>query len=150
MSTEIVNPILPEFLDKLDPQFVEIYNREQASRLRADQVTIDEYRANPTKYTLKIAEGPKPETGSAEIYNVDVQQPDGEIKVKVYTPTKDAIEKGGLKGTNGLPVHVNYHGGKRNLTWYAVDSGSLIDSQVAGSLVVYYQTNPGVGKPVKT
>jgi hypothetical protein len=29
MSTEVINPILPEFIDKLDPQFVDIYNRYQ-------------------------------------------------------------------------------------------------------------------------
>ena len=29
MATEVVNPILPEFLDKLDPEFVELYNRYQ-------------------------------------------------------------------------------------------------------------------------
>ena len=36
MSTEVVNPILLEFVDRLDPQFVEIYNREQGIPLRHD------------------------------------------------------------------------------------------------------------------
>ena len=130
MSTEVVNPILPEFIDKLDPQFVDIYNRYQgtfeatrvrsevmftlgvASNLRADQVTIEEYRANPTKYTLSIAPGPKPETGSAVVHKLKVDHPDGEIKVKVYTPTNDAVQAGEMKSSAGLPTHVNYHGGQ--------------------------------------
>ena len=129
MPAEVVNPILPQFVDKLDPQFVEIYNREQgkifgfrrtisaniatpaAPRLRADQVSIEEYRANPSKYTLSIAPGPKPEVASAVIHHVQVDQPKGQIKVKVYQPTEDAIHAGGLKTSAGLPAHVNYHGG---------------------------------------
>ena len=42
---------------------------------------------------------------------VKVDQPEGEIKVKVYTPTDDAIKAGKLKTSDGLPAHVNYHGG---------------------------------------
>ena len=83
-----------------------------APKLRADQVSIEEYRANPTKYTLKITPGPYPEVGNTAIHNVRVDQPEGEIKVKVYNPTEDAAKEGGLATSNGLPVHVNYHGGK--------------------------------------
>ena len=131
MSTEVVNPILPEFIDKLDPQFVDIYNRYQgktqsssthndqvqqltsttAPRFRADQVTIEEYRSNPTKYTFQITPGPYPDVNKTEIFNITVDQPDGEIKVKVYWPTDEAVQKGGLKTEAGLPAHVNYHGG---------------------------------------
>lgn len=82
-----------------------------APRLRADQVTIEEYRREPLKYTLFVAEGPKPEVGDVTIHQVKVDQPAGEIKVQVYTPTQEAIEAGGLKTSNGLPAYVNYHGG---------------------------------------
>ena len=132
MSTEMVNPILPEFVDKLDPQFVEIYNRYQgqiqpltvdsrlmvnaAPRLQAHQVSIEEYRSNPSKYTFQITPGPYPKVAKTEVFNIKVDQPEGQIKVKVYTPTEDAIQKGGLKTSAGLPAHVNYHGGSHTQT----------------------------------
>jgi len=87
-----------------------------APRVRADQVTIEEYRANPTKYTFPITEGPKPEVGSAVVYKVPVDQPAGEIQVEVFTPTDHAKEAGKLKTAAGLPAHVDYHGGKVNLS----------------------------------
>jgi len=80
--------------------------------VRADQVTIDEYRANSSKYTFPVAPGPNPTVGKATIHQVKVEEPQGEIQVQVYVPTQDAVEAGGLKTSNGLPAHVNYHGGK--------------------------------------
>ena len=82
-----------------------------APKLRADQVSIEEYRGNPSKYTLKIAEGPKPDVGNMKVHEVPVDQPKGSIKVQVYTPTQHAIDTGGLKTSKGLPAHINYHGG---------------------------------------
>ena len=82
-----------------------------APRLRADQVTIEEYRKNPAKYTFPITEGPKPDVGTTTLHKVPVHEPPGEIQVMVYEPTSDAIQTGGLKTSAGLPAHVNYHGG---------------------------------------
>lgn len=82
-----------------------------APRLQAHQVSIEEYRSNPGKYTFQITPGPYPDVGKAEVFNVNVDQPSGEIKVKVYTPTDASAQKGGLKASAGLPAHVNYHGG---------------------------------------
>ena len=82
-----------------------------AHKFRADQVSIEEYRANPARYTADIPPGRKPEVGSAVIHKVEVDEPAGEIDVKVYIPTQDAVESGGLKSSEGLPAHVNYHGG---------------------------------------
>lgn len=83
-----------------------------APRVRADQVTIEEYRANPTKYTFPITEGPKPEVGSTVVHKVPVDQPAGEIQIEVFTPTDGAKEAGKLKTAAGLPAHVDYHGGR--------------------------------------
>ena len=74
-------------------------------------MSIEEYRSNPGKYTFPITPGPNPEVGNAQVHKVKVNEPAGEIKVKVYTPTEDAIQAGGLKSSDGLPMHVNYHGG---------------------------------------
>ena len=49
--------------------------------------------------------------GSVKIYTIPVGEPDGEIQVQVFFPTKEAITKGGLQTADGLPAHVDYHGG---------------------------------------
>ena len=100
-----------------------------APRLRADQVTIEEYRSNPAKYTFPITEGPKPEVGSAVPHKVRVDQPAGEIHVEVFTPTDDAIQAGKLKTTAGLPAHVDYHGGRCD---YILVRALLTIGQAAG------------------
>ena len=83
-----------------------------APRLRADQVTYEEYNADRSKYTFDICPGPSPEVGHTKIYDVPVSGPDGTIKVQLYVPTEDAIAAGGLKTSDGkLPAHVDYHGG---------------------------------------
>lgn len=108
-----------------------------APRLRADQVSIQEYRSNPSKYTLKICPGPYPEVGKTEVFQVPVEKPTGEIKVKVYWPTETAIKKGGLKTGDGLPGHVNYHGGRSICIWLkCIEAiGSMIDSLTGGWVI---------------
>ena len=84
----------------------------QAPRLRADQVTYEEYNSDRSKYTFSICSGPSPEVGSTKIYKVPVTNPAGEIDVRVYVPTEDAVARGGLETNDGkLPAHVDYHGG---------------------------------------
>ena len=83
-----------------------------APRLRADQVTYEEYNSDRSKYTFPICAGPSPEVGSTKIYKIPVTNPSGEIAVKIYNPTEEAITKGGLKTKDGkLPAHIDYHGG---------------------------------------
>lgn len=111
-SLELVNPLHPSVVERMDLQFAEIYTKYQAPRVRADQVTYAEYNADRSKYTFHIAKGPMPGVGNVKIHRVAVSNPDGEISVQVFFPTAEAIEKGGLKSKDGkLPAHVNYHGG---------------------------------------
>ncbi|KAF4627519.1 hypothetical protein G7Y89_g10634 [Cudoniella acicularis] len=108
----LVNPLHSSVVDRLDPQFAEIYTKYQAPRLQADQVTYEEYNADRSKYTFQIAPGPYPEVGNIKIYKVPVSGPEGEIDVQVFFPTEEAVAKGGLKNKDGkLPAHVDYHGG---------------------------------------
>ncbi|EOD49815.1 putative alpha beta hydrolase fold-3 domain containing protein [Neofusicoccum parvum UCRNP2] len=109
---ELTNPIPAKFLDKLDPQFIEAYNKYAAPKPRADQVTIEEFRANPTRYQTLVPRGPTPDVGSATVHKIKVARPDGEIEAQVYVPTDDAVRAGGLQSSDGsLPAYVNYHGG---------------------------------------
>ncbi|PMD23436.1 alpha beta hydrolase fold-3 domain-containing protein [Hyaloscypha hepaticicola] len=108
----LINALHPSVVDRVDPQFAEIYNKYQAPHLRADQVTYEEYNANRSKYTFPIANGPYPEVGSIKYFQVPVSNPSGEITIQLFAPTEDVIAKGGLRGTDGaLPAHVDYHGG---------------------------------------
>ncbi|CAG8978732.1 hypothetical protein HYALB_00012482 [Hymenoscyphus albidus] len=102
----------PSVIDRLDPQFVEIYNKYQAPKLRADQVPYEVYNANRSKYSFPIAPGPKPQVGRLETFEVLVTEPKGKINVRVYFPTEEAALKGGLSAKDGrLPAHVEFHGG---------------------------------------
>ncbi|KAH7052157.1 alpha beta hydrolase fold-3 domain-containing protein [Macrophomina phaseolina] len=112
VMTEPINPIPSKYLDKLDPQFIEVYNTHAAFRIRADQASIEEVRANPTKYQATVPPGPTPPVASATIHKIAVNNPPGEIEAKVYIPTSESICAGGLQNAEGkLPAYVNYHGG---------------------------------------
>ncbi|KAH8646953.1 alpha beta hydrolase fold-3 domain-containing protein [Tricladium varicosporioides] len=111
-KTPLPNALHPSVVDRLDPQFAEIFTKYQAPRVQANQVSYEEYNKDRSKYTFQICPGPYPEVGNIRIYKVTVPDPDGQIDVQVFFPTEDAISKSGLKNKNGkLPAHVNYHGG---------------------------------------
>ncbi|KAH9208815.1 alpha beta hydrolase fold-3 domain-containing protein [Leptodontidium sp. 2 PMI_412] len=108
----LVNALHPSVVDRLDPQFAEIFTKYQAPKLQAHQVTYEEYNADRSKYTFPIASGSYPSVGSVKIYKIPVSDPSGEIAIQVFHPTENAAEKGGMKTPDGkLPAHVNYHGG---------------------------------------
>ncbi|KAG0650162.1 AB hydrolase superfamily [Hyphodiscus hymeniophilus] len=112
MGETLVNALHSSVVDRIEPGFAEIYTKYQAPRLRADQVTYEEYNKDRSKYTFAICPAPVTEVGSTKIYKVPVTDPAGEIDVQVYYPTEEAIAKGGLKTKDGkLPAHVDYHGG---------------------------------------
>lgn len=90
-----------------------IYEKEStAPKLQAHHVPIDKYRADSAKYTAAIPPGLKPTVGSMTVYNIPVSQPVGEIMIQVYKPTEEAVSFGGFKRSDGLPAHINYHGGE--------------------------------------
>ncbi|KAI8633850.1 alpha beta hydrolase fold-3 domain-containing protein [Xylariaceae sp. FL1651] len=111
---DLVNALQPSVAERVDPAYLDIYNRYQASRLRCDQVPYEIYKTDPEAYsfpTSKVA-GPSPDVASNIIYRVPVFNPAGEIDVQVYVPTSEAITQGGLAtADNLLPALVNFHGG---------------------------------------
>ncbi|KAI0108477.1 alpha/beta hydrolase fold-domain-containing protein [Daldinia grandis] len=109
----LVNPLHPTLVERLDPAFTEIYIRYQASRLRSDQVSYEEYNRDQKKYDFPTAEvaGQAPDVASTKIYQVPVSDPSGEIAIQVYVPTSEAIVSAGLERERLLPALVNFHGG---------------------------------------
>ncbi|CAK7217371.1 hypothetical protein SCUCBS95973_003126 [Sporothrix curviconia] len=107
----IINPIHPSVEDKLDPKVKEIYNKYQARRLRADQVTYAEFDADRARYIFprdKVA-SPFCPVGSVTTHTVPVSDPAGQIAVRLYRPTEAALAA--LDAQEKLPVYVNFHGG---------------------------------------
>ncbi|KAI1434288.1 alpha beta hydrolase fold-3 domain-containing protein [Xylaria sp. CBS 124048] len=109
-----INALRPSVAERMDPVFLDIYNRYQATQLRCDQVPYETYKVDKEKYsfpTYKVS-GPRPEVASEKIHRVPVTHPAGETEVKVYIPTQDAITSGGLATPEGrLPAVINFHGG---------------------------------------
>ncbi|KAI0595877.1 Alpha/Beta hydrolase protein [Biscogniauxia sp. FL1348] len=112
--SDLINPLHPSVVDKVDPIYADIYTRYQAPRTRADQVPYEVYNKDRKKYTFPthLVADSAPEVASNAIYRVPVSDPPGEIDVQVYLPTADAIAAGGLATDAGLlPALVNFHGG---------------------------------------
>ncbi|KAI1302061.1 alpha beta hydrolase fold-3 domain-containing protein [Xylaria venustula] len=109
-----INALLPSIAERLDPVYLDIYNRYQAPRLRCDQVPYETYNADKEAYGVSTpaVRGPCPEVASNTIYRVPVSHPAGEVEVQVYVPTSEAISSGRLASPEGrLPALVNFHGG---------------------------------------
>ncbi|KAI1500796.1 Alpha/Beta hydrolase protein [Biscogniauxia marginata] len=114
-TPDLINPLHPSVVDKVDPIYADIYTRYQAPRVRADQVPYEVYNKDRKKYSFPtyLVTGSAPEVASSTIYQVPVSSPPGEIDVQVYMPTADAVAEGGLATTPAglLPVLVDFHGG---------------------------------------
>ncbi|KAI0399553.1 alpha beta hydrolase fold-3 domain-containing protein [Xylaria palmicola] len=113
-SRDSINALQPSVAERLDPVYLDIYNRYQAGRLRCDQVPYETYNKDREAYsfpTHKVA-GPRPAVASNAVYRVPVSHPPGEVDVQVYVPTPEAVRGGGLAAADGrLPALVTFHGG---------------------------------------
>ncbi|VUC29627.1 unnamed protein product [Clonostachys rosea] len=110
----------------LDPEWISLWNDHGSSMVRADEVTIEEYRRDPAKYSFTYPTCPGmqsdtqrhfpallilihchlgPEVFQVKDEKVPVTRPTGEIGVRIYTP----------EGPGPFPVHLNFHGGE--LLW---------------------------------
>jgi acetyl esterase/lipase len=117
-TTEPRLAIKKEHLAGLDPEWVELWHTHGADMVRADEVSLEEYRKNPVQYsfTYPTCAGESydsnrwttcsPSTGPDVFHVEDVQvpvtTPVGEMTVRVYSP----------EGPGPFPVHLNFHGGR--------------------------------------
>lgn len=129
-------------------------NSPTAHRIRADQVPFEVYDQDRNKYAfpVNLVTAPAPDVASAIIYKIPVEGPGGEIALKVYSPTTEAIKKGGLATADGrLPVVVDYHGGGFVIGGLASDEAwcRQICQQVGCVVVnVDYRLSPKYPHPV--
>lgn len=124
-----------------------------APKLRADQVSYEEYNKDRAKYTFPTheVEGPCPDVGSSTIHQVSVTEPVGEIAVQVIRPTGDAIAKGGLSRNGRLPCFLDFHGGGFVIGHINTDEVFCKNvAQQVGCVVVNvaYRTSPEYPHPI--
>ncbi|KAL2212059.1 hypothetical protein CC79DRAFT_1364343 [Sarocladium strictum] len=86
----------------LDPAWIQMWNEHGGGDMvRADEVTIEEYRKSPAKYGFSYPTWAGPSVHSVQDLDIPVTQPAGEIAIRVYSPA----------GSGPFPVHLNFHGG---------------------------------------
>ncbi|THY19388.1 hypothetical protein D6D01_07073 [Aureobasidium pullulans] len=90
-----------QWLDKLDQEWVEIWNAHGGRHCQAEEVSIEKVRQEPAKYSFTYPTWSGPSVHQQDEFEVPVTRPAGQIKIRVYTP----------QGKGPFPVHLNYHGG---------------------------------------
>ncbi|KAH7241355.1 Alpha/Beta hydrolase protein [Fusarium tricinctum] len=85
----------------LDQEWRQLWNVHGSSMVRADEVSIEEYRLDPAKYSFTYPTCGGPDVFHVEDRQIPVSHPDGEITVRIYSP----------EGQGPFPVHLNFHGG---------------------------------------
>ncbi|KAF7554207.1 hypothetical protein G7Z17_g3068 [Cylindrodendrum hubeiense] len=93
--------IPPHQYKGLDPEWRALWDNHGGSMVRADEVTLEDYRADPAKYSFTYPTCPGPEVFHVEDRQIPVSKPTGEITVRIYSP----------EGPGPFPVHLNFHGG---------------------------------------
>ncbi|KAH3973407.1 hypothetical protein HBI25_082130 [Parastagonospora nodorum] len=100
-TTEPRLAIRKEHLAGLDPEWVELWHAHGAHMVRADELSLEEYRENPAQYSFTHPTCAGPDVFHVEDIQMPVTTPVGEITVRVYSP----------EGPGPFPVHLNFHGG---------------------------------------
>ncbi|KAM0227417.1 hypothetical protein ACHAPO_011542 [Fusarium lateritium] len=85
----------------LDPEWRKLWNTHGSSMIRADEVSIEEYRLDPAKYSFTYPTYEGPEVFHVEDRKIPVTKPEGEITIRIYSPERPGP----------FPVHMNFHGG---------------------------------------
>ncbi|KAG9524853.1 hypothetical protein KCU93_g6104, partial [Aureobasidium melanogenum] len=90
-----------QWLDKLDAEWVEMWNTHGGRHRQAEEVAVEEVRKDPAAYSFMYPTWAGPKVHQENEFDIPVTRPAGLIKVRVYTP----------EGTGPFPVHLNHHGG---------------------------------------
>jgi triacylglycerol lipase len=95
-------PLHESVKDKLDPAYVEFYNKHIFDK---QQVHLQPVSASRTSGILIPGGGPKLPVGKTEDFKLHRRETDGpDIPIRVFTPE-------GVRPENGWPVMMYYHGG---------------------------------------
>jgi len=100
----LINSIPSELLPRFDPVFVKYHNHYSAGRIATHQIPIEDYRADPIKYTTAYGRAIANDVGRITEQVCPVYG--GEIKIRIFEPIAGSSSSGGSK-----PVYINFHGG---------------------------------------
>ncbi|CUM63815.1 uncharacterized protein PRCAT00001399001 [Priceomyces carsonii] len=98
---EAINPIHPSMIDKMDPDFIKLYN-EHVANTPNKPIDLPLLRKNYSKI-YSYGTGPSPDI--KDVKDIHFKSSDGyNVRLRVYTPN-------GVKDNVKLPVHIDFHGG---------------------------------------
>ncbi|KAF7190095.1 Arylesterase [Pseudocercospora fuligena] len=100
-------------LPGLDPEWVKLWNDHGRQHVRADEVTLEEYRKDPAAHTFSHASWTGPAVHHEEEMKIPVTNPDGEVEIRIYSP----------HGSGPFGVHFNMHGGGWTLGGLETEAG---------------------------
>ncbi|KAL6855448.1 hypothetical protein ACO1O0_006595 [Amphichorda felina] len=102
---EVPNPLNPDFLDLLDQDFINYYNKHLAPIPKTHLISIEEMRANGHKYASPWCQD---FSGEDFVKDIKMTAEDGHVfTVRCYYPD----EKTSPFGAGPYPVYINFHGG---------------------------------------
>ncbi|CAA9956767.1 fungal specific transcription factor domain protein [Pyrenophora teres f. maculata] len=90
-----------QWLGRLDPEWVQVWNAHGGRHRQAEEVPIEEVRRKPLSYSFTYPTWSGPSVFKEDDIEIPVTRPAGHIKIRVYTP----------EGEGPFPVHLNFHGG---------------------------------------
>jgi acetyl esterase/lipase len=99
----LVNSIPDSLLPQFDKQYVELYNKYNVGRLNTHQVSLQDYRADPSKYVISYGRQVV-YPGNLRITEQTCSVKNGEIKIRICEPESSPENK-------SRPAYINFHGG---------------------------------------
>lgn len=103
-SEELANPIHPDFLDRLDKDFIEFYNLTLGRSTPDNSAPLEEVRRQRAKYhSLKARNFSR----AIFVEDIQLEAHDGHFfTTRLYKPDPRTSPY----GVGPYPVHINYHG----------------------------------------
>ncbi|KAI0178149.1 Alpha/Beta hydrolase protein [Pestalotiopsis sp. NC0098] len=123
----MANPIHPDFVDRLDQDFVNFYNSTLGRTTPDNSAPLEEVRKQRAQFHSRKAAGGKlaQQQRAAFVQDVKLQAPDGHLfTVRLYRPDPRTSPY----GAGPYPVHVNFHGG--GFTFGDLNSDAKICMQI--------------------
>ncbi|KAI0381935.1 Alpha/Beta hydrolase protein [Hypomontagnella monticulosa] len=101
----VSSAIHPDFLDRLDKDFIEYYNENIATKPVTHGITIEEMRANPKKYASAWC---RDFSSEPFVKDIKLTADDGHVfTARIYQPD----EASSPFGSGPYPIYINFHGG---------------------------------------
>lgn len=120
----LYNSIPPELVSRFDPIYVKYYNTYNAGRLHTHEVPIEDFRKDPSRYTIAYGRASGP-----DIYSITEQKcpvEGGEIRIRIFEPAP-ILDRENVPKKRA--AYLNFHGGG----W--VFGGLLVDHEYCKMIV---------------